>query len=188
MACFRDVFSTTAKVVLALFIISALIGVGSLVLGGLGSVVIPTSSTSEPGSGVISAGSTSSIETATHPEDDAADALRTTMPKSVWERGMARTVKHRCFTGGMSKEEVVRALGEPIEKSDFSDDIGSTWTWQLPPGECLKYDGDKCIERKKNSQRVFFTAKGNVRQQSECEAFNGDYIFNHDLFSSGAWR
>ena len=71
---------------LALVIISALVGVGFLVLGGLGGTLMPASSTS-------------STRAATA-EEDAADALRATMPKSMWDRGIARAVKHHCFVSG----------------------------------------------------------------------------------------
>jgi hypothetical protein len=160
---FKDVFSTTAKVILALVIISALVGVGFLVLGGLGGTLMPASSTS-------------STRAATA-EEDAADALRATMPKSMWDRGIARAVKHHCFVSGMNQEEVVRALGEPTQKTDLGD-YGSDWTWQLPPGKCLKYDGDKCVEQEKNEPRIAFTRKGSLHYATDgCETLSGHFVY-----------
>lgn len=163
MAEFKDVFSTTAKVILALVIISALIGVGFLIVGGLGSVVVPASSTG--------AATTDKYE-------DTADARRTTMPKSVWDRGITKAVRSHCVTDGMNEEEVLRALGNPTSKS------GRSWTWQLPAGECLKYDGDQCIEQKENHAIIFLTAKGNVYLHSVgCEDINNSYVFlDSELF------
>jgi hypothetical protein len=172
MAQFKDVFSTTWKVLLALVLISAIIGACTIALGGLGWMMGRSSSTPSAASIAVSA------------DDQAADALRTTMPKSIWDRGMARAVRNHCFTEGMSKEEVIRAVGEPTERNDYNSEIGSIWVWQLPPGKCLKYDGDKCIEQVKNSQTIIFTAKGSVRGQSGCETLTGKYVYfsNSELF------
>ncbi len=120
MAQFKDVFSTTLKVFLALLIISAVIGVAGLILGGLGSAVNSPSVSTK-------------TETDTHQTD--ADALRTTMPKKTWDRGVGKAVKKHCFTEGMNKEEVVQALGEPTKKEDYPYSGESTWTWQLPSGD-----------------------------------------------------
>ncbi len=90
MTQFRDVFTTTLKVFLSLFLVSAVIGVAFLILGGLGSTVTSPNSTK--------------TETDTYQTD--ADALRTTMPKKDWDRGIAKAVRKHCLTSGMSKEEV----------------------------------------------------------------------------------
>jgi len=101
---------------------------------------------------------------------------------------MIRTVKYHCFTRGMSQDEVLRALGEPATRSDYGYGLGSKWTWELRPGKCLKYSGELCVDRERNEFPVFFTADGNVNtQQDDCEALNGDYIYNADLFSEGNW-
>ncbi len=70
------------------------------------------------------------------------------------------------------------AAGEPAEKKDYAYHGSSSWTWQLPPGKCLKYDGDKCIEQEKREKILFFTAKGNLYLTgSGCQTFNDDYIY-----------
>lgn len=173
MAQFKDVFSTTWKVLAALFLISMIVGVIIAILGGLGTVMVPAKS--EP----------SSVSAMATAEDQAADGLRSTMPKSRWDWGMARATKNHCITEGMSKEEVVKAVAEPTERRDYSADVGSIWEWHLPSGKCLKYDGDNCIEQGKNSQTILFTPKGHVRGQPEgCETISGRYIYfsNSHLF------
>lgn len=172
MAHFKDVFSTTLKVLPALIIISAVIGVGGLILGGLGSVVIPTGSvTTEP----------AAYRTA---ETDTADAFRTTMPRRTWDIGIARAVRKHCFAEGMNKEEVVQSLGKPTTKEDHAYS-GSSWTWQLPPSKCLKYDGDKCMEQEERHKTIEFTAKGRVYLQgSSCQTLDDDYVYfdSRELF------
>jgi hypothetical protein len=87
----------------------------------------------------------------------------------------------------MNKDEIVRALGEPTEKRDYGDSTG-IWIWQLPPGRCLRYDGDNCVEREKKEQTIFFTAKGNASGQSGCETLSGEYVYftNSELFPERA--
>jgi hypothetical protein len=164
MAQFKDVFSTTAKVLGALVIISVVVGLGFLFLGGLGSALAP-------------AVSNSPARDAKPVEKDAEDSLRTAMPRSVWDRGVARAVKHHCYVPGMNQEEVVRALGEPTQKSDMGDH-GSDWMWKLPPGKCVKYDGDKCVEQETKEGRVSFTPSGNVNYAVDaCETIGGDFAY-----------
>lgn len=109
MAQFKDVFSTTAKVILSLLIISAMIGVAFLIVGGIGSAVAPVNS------GVGAPGA------------DEADALRVTVPKSAWDSVIAKTAANHCVTDGMNKEEVLRAVGEPDLRYDGTGI--SSWTW-----------------------------------------------------------
>ena len=147
MATFSDVFSITWKVLLALGIVSAIIG---------------TKTTEDRPAGIAK---TPQLQF------DEADAFRTTMPKSVWDKGIERAVKKRCFIQGMNKEEVTRAVGEPTTKT--SSPSGNSWTYQLSPGKRLKYDGDTCIEKETHEQIVFFTPKGNVWMGEGCETLAG---------------
>lgn len=172
---FKVVLSTTAKVLLSLVVISAVIAVGIGLLGGLAMLSKP--STTNAAAAALR-----------DPAADEADAKRTSMPKSVWDRGVARAVNHHCFTDGMSKDEVLRALGEPTQKSEYGK-TGASWSYQRPAGKCLKYQGDLCAEREENRTIVFFTGNGNVEMQSsDCESLNGDYIFTSDLFSRSDWK
>lgn len=188
MADFKFVFSTTVKVLLSLLAISAIL---ALVLGAFGSLaMLSNPSTSTAATTVLS--SAPIIDAA----DEKADAYRTSMPKSAWDRGMARAFRHHCYVAGMSHEEVLKAIGTPSAKDDWGQ-TGSAWTWDLAPGPCLKYDGEKCIERKKRQQIVFFTAKGYLRDSTaECQILDREaspqnpagYIDASDLFGKGEWK
>src|SRR2546425_7419114 len=101
MAQFKDVFSTTAKVILSLLIISAVIGVAFLILGRLGSAIIPANS-SPPGA----------------PGEDEADAIRSAVPAPTWDSVIVKAVTNRCVTDGMNKTEVLRAIGAPDLRYD----------------------------------------------------------------------
>lgn len=109
MAQFKDVFSTTAKVILSLFIISVMVGLGFLILGRLGSTIAPASSASAD------------------PSENEADALRAAAPKSAWDNLIAKAITNHCVADGMNEEEVLRAVGEPNLKYDGKGI--STWTW-----------------------------------------------------------
>ncbi len=167
MAQFKDVFSTTLKVLLALVLISAALGIGVLFLGG---VIAGLGSKSAPVS-------TSTAKSDNDARADEADSIRTTMPKSLWDAGMARAIAHHCYTDGMSEEEVAQALGEPASKADYGI-RGASWTWQLPSGKCLRYDGDKCIQHETREKIIFFTAKGNVNLDgAACQTLNDLYVY-----------
>jgi len=169
---FKDVFSITGKVLLALFIISVLVGIGTLIIGGVGARMSPAKSPIMD-----------EFTKKSRAEQDKADARRTTMPKSRWDRGVARAIKHHCVTNSMTEEDVLRAFGEPGEKTDLGI-YGSDWTWPLPPGKCLKYDGENCIEREKNNAMVGFSTKGNVQATDGCHNINGDFVYlsTNELF------
>jgi len=151
MAEFGEVFSTTAKVVLALIIISGVIGLVWWGLGGLGAAMH------------------------TPPVDQAqvsADEIITRMPKTTWDRGVAIAIGAHCIVDGMSEKEVLQSFGEPTEKQDFGTE--RDWIGNLPPGDCLKYDGDKCAEQVKRQRTVRFTVNGHVfREFWGCKDLDG---------------
>src|ERR1700732_5253767 len=88
-------------------------------IGGIVSAIIGTKTEDHP----------ASLAKTPQLQFDEADAFHTTMPKSVWDKGIERAVKKRCFIQGMNKEEVTRAVGEPTTKT--SSPSGSSWTYQL---------------------------------------------------------
>ena len=110
MAQFKDVFSTTAKVVLSLLIISVIITVAYPILGGLGSASAPASAAP---SGAIG--------------DDDADTMRTVAQPAAWNNLIAKAVANQCVTDGMNETEVLRAIGEPNVRYDGR--AISSWTW-----------------------------------------------------------
>lgn len=67
----------------------------------------------------------------------------------------------------MNESEVSRAWGEPTTKEI------STWTWDMKPGACLKFDGDTCVQHEQRYAVLSFTANGNVYLEGEdCRALN----------------
>jgi hypothetical protein len=168
MAKFNDVFSVTAKVVLSLMVISLLIGVAFYALGGVGSII------QKPRPDAA---------------QDMADEARSSMPQTKWDKGIAKAIKVHCITDGMSKEEVLRSYGEPTKKTDYTYNNGlkgSEWVWELPPGDCLKYAGENCVERETRQKMIMFTAKGNVFKVGyDCVSIDDHYYRSQELFGSG---
>jgi len=106
----NNLFSTTAKVVLSLLIISAMIGVAFPILGGLGSAVEPVNSNS-PGT----------------PGEEETDTIRNATPAQAWNNLIVKAIANQCVTDGMSEAEVLLAIGEPNER--YVDQEISSWTW-----------------------------------------------------------
>src|ERR1700756_1961577 len=100
MAQFKDVFATTAKVILSLLIISAVVGVAFPILGGLRSEV----GSAAPGPARASG-------------EDEDDTIRNSAP-AAWDSVMVKAVTNRCVTDGMNEAEVLRAIGEPNGRYD----------------------------------------------------------------------
>jgi hypothetical protein len=160
MATFGDVFSTTAKVILALLIISAIGALAIKMLGGLGDAV-----------------RSPQIDQA----QESADEIRNKMPQTRWAKGVAKAIKEHCVTDGMSEAEVVQSLGAPTEKRNYTGE--SEWTWKLAPGECQQYEGDNCLKREERRRTIQLTAKGNVFKEGwGCISLDGRYFDNRSLF------
>src|SRR6266567_1111727 len=158
MVTFKDVFSITWKVVLSLMIVSAIVGVAYWLL-------------SVPGKLAKVAKANTTVEAmSTYDTSD----YHTKMPKSLWERRAAWAVKHRCSFAGMSKEEVIRALGRPTEEKTYA----LTYTWETK--DCARYDGDACAEYKKESNIIFLH---NGYSQSfrygdeDCHTLSGEHQY-----------
>jgi hypothetical protein len=146
---FNRVFSITWKVLLSLAVISLIVWFATGIVGGLSRRLSLSHEKDERQLSV-----------------EEADARRTSMPKSQWDRGVAKAVARHCIFDGMSMDEILLAFGEPTERSGYNSLPNATlvydWNWRLPDGDCVKYDGEKCVERKKNQRIVWFTAKGNA--------------------------
>jgi hypothetical protein len=111
-----------------------------------------------------------------------ADARRTSMPKSQWDRAVAKAVAGQCTILGMSKQEVLLAFGEPTGR-EFDD---TAWTWKLPDGACLKYAGDNCAERQHLEGFIHFTPNGyNLSYTDACEDKHRLFVYsNAELFGN----
>jgi hypothetical protein len=111
MAPFKDVFSTTARVVVFLLIISAAIGVAFPSLSGLSSAVTPADSNPIGGAS----------------GEEETDTIRNAAPAPAWDHVITKAVANRCVTDGMNAAEVLQAVGEPNVRYD--DPGISSWTW-----------------------------------------------------------
>jgi hypothetical protein len=146
MASFGDIFSTTWKVLLALFLISLGIGFIYLVIGVIG----------RSGGGDSHIGSD---ERTRNYHAERADAAYTTMPKSQWDRGIERCIKEHTVIEGMTKDQVKQAVGG-----------GEPWSYSIvtlkgSEEKCMKYEGEQCAEYPPDEVKHFslhFTPKGNL--------------------------
>jgi hypothetical protein len=125
---FSRVFSTTVKVVLALFLIA--FGAGLIV--GLVHLVASNRSRS----------SDAHSEWEKNYHNERADKKKTSLPLSKWNQAIGAAIRQHCPAEGMSKEEAEQALGKPTAgATDLS------WVYERTvQKECVKYDGDKCSE------------------------------------------
>jgi hypothetical protein len=132
MATFKDVFNITWKVVLSLMIVSAIVGIAYWLVN-LPEEVAKTSTSARE------------VEKDKYDTSD----YHTKMPKSVWDKRVAWAVKHHCHFAGMSKEEIIQALGQPTEEKDYA------LTYTRETKDCVRYEGDACVEYKKESNIIF---------------------------------
>jgi SmpA / OmlA family len=164
MAKFSEVFSTTWKVLLALFLISLAIGLVTLVIGVMGGT----------GGGSSSAG-------LDHPEIDYdnADNASTKVPKSLWDRMIKGNMDAHVPMEGMSKSQIEQILGKPSTSARTSDGMGGeTWTYTKveKSGECQKYQGDTCVEYgpdETKTETLYFSPRGHLTTGGDFFAFNG---------------
>lgn len=164
MANFGEVFSTTWKVLLTLFLISVGLGLIYLVIVVIGRSVSNKSS-----------GHVNTYLNDTQRYDDRADQKHTRMPQSVWSKKIAAAIKSHCVDEGMTREEVEKAIGKPNRTtSESSHGTGSREAWQYErttQGKCLKYDGDECAEyvTKHESATLYFSPNGHLTIPLEGE-------------------
>lgn len=148
MPTFGEVFSTTWKVLLALFLISLGMGLMYLILAVIGSR--STSSTSS---------TRDADDWSNEYRQRSADDAPTKMPKSQWDEEMKRCAREGTVIEGMSKEEVGRAVGgkEP-------------WTFSIvtlksTDQKCIRYAGERCVQYPPDEVKTFvlrFTPKGHL--------------------------
>jgi hypothetical protein len=143
MANFGEVFSTTWKVLLALFLISLGVGLVYLVIGVM----------AHSGGGSASDDSTRIY----HVKN--ADEAHTGLPKSQWDREIKRCIKEHTIVEGMTKDQVKQAIGG-----------GEPWLYSLVTlkgsyQKCIRYEGEQCAEYPPDEVKSFalhFTPKGNL--------------------------
>ena len=157
MANFGEVFSTTWKVLLTLFLIYVGLGLIYLVIVGI----------------ARSASNSSSAHVNTYLNDtqrydDRADQRHTRMPQSMWSKKIAAAIESHCIDEGMTREEAEKAIGKPNTATFVSSHgAGNRETWQYQrttQGKCLKYNGDECAEyeTKHESATLYFSPNGHM--------------------------
>jgi hypothetical protein len=149
MPKFSEVFSTTFKVVAALFLLSLIAGVIYFFM----THVSESSNARE---------TLDDVHQAQAQRYAAAEAKHTSMPLSRWNKIVAAAIKQRCAFEGMYKDDVEKAFGKPTE-TQHNYDQSDTWTFISEDArKCVKYDGDKCVEHPKNKDIVFLSPGGYV--------------------------
>jgi hypothetical protein len=139
MPKFGEVFSTTWKVLLALFLISVGLSVLYFIIAAIGS----SSSSSS---------STDSIH------NQMADEKHTSMPLSKWNAHVAAAIKQHCPLQGMTKQEVENAIGKPVNTYG-----ASVWEYERTAQKenCNKYVGENCsVETVHETEIFYFSPNG----------------------------
>lgn len=151
MAKFVEVFSNTAKVLFATAIIIGLSYAGFAWIHWLGSSSTVSAEVAQ---------SKKIYDEESAKRNAAADARRTMVPASRWEKVVLAGIKQKCVVKGMSKQEVEKALGVPSEKSEWGT-YGSAWKYtSYDKTQCVKYAGESCSEYKEDGTLVNFTPNG----------------------------
>jgi hypothetical protein len=163
---FGQVFSTTGKVLLALFLIS--LGI-SIVYG----IVV---SIGNSGSSSLTSDYKNTYINGRSYYNDKADNASTKMPLSQWKKLIAHDIKGHCVREGMTPAEVEKAVGKPTTAKTVSygdgaaqsADKGDVWeytTQEVVKNPCSRYEGEKCIdpvEYKIKTGTLYFSPKGNL--------------------------
>lgn len=149
MASFREVFSTTGKVLIALIVIA----VGVAVIWGVINALSSQSSLSRPPAPNESF------------EDIWADSAPTRVPQSQWDRQVNAAIAAHCVFEGMTKDQAARAAGKPV------DPTLSSWSFERQDKQtCLKYNGDACAEFMKYTAVIYFSKHENVKKVEGAES------------------
>lgn len=150
MPKFGEVFSTTLKVLGALFLISLGVGLIYFIVGGIGASISNKPVTAH------------AVKQQPDRYDDEADNMRTSMPMSQWNKLVAAGIKQHCAFKGMTREDAEQALGKPTALSRYHDG-SETWTYvMVDQKKCERYEGDKCAEYAKDQHIVFFSPGGHI--------------------------
>lgn len=147
MAKFSEIFSTTWKVVLSVFLVSLLISLG------IGFIYVVIGGFRRAGGG-----SSSDEWTRTYHVKNADEAY-TKMPKSEWDGEIKRCIKEHTVIEGMTKDQVKQAVGG-----------GKPWSYSIitlkgSDKKCIRYEGEQCVEYPSDEVKSFalhFTPKGNL--------------------------
>ncbi|MGB9235808.1 MAG: zinc ribbon domain-containing protein [Terriglobales bacterium] len=100
------------------------------------------------------------------------DEERRETPKSVWDKKVAWATQHHCYFFAMSRDETVRALGQPTEEQSFA------LTYKRQTKDCARYDGDVCAEHE-TDQSIVLIRDGYIdpevnRRTDGCRTLYGE--------------
>ena len=150
MATFAEVFSTTWKVLLALFVISLGLSIGYFIIAGIGSA----------------GGGRASVVNYNDPYFlQRAEELHTKMPLSQWNATVKAAIQQHCALEGMTKEQTEKALGK-------AQTVGRDGSWEYERAvekECIRYEGENCAEHEISHEyaTLQFTTHGYLRYSGD---------------------
>jgi hypothetical protein len=166
---FKTVFSTTGKVLLALFVIF-------LGLGILYGIVKAIGNAGSDSSSRLDADYTNTyLNSRTYYNQDADEAF-TKMPLSQWKSLIASDIRGHCVRAGMTPDEVVKAVGKPTNAKTVkygsaegrTEDKGDVWEYtsrKVVEKPCSRYEGEKCadpVEYKTETATLYFSPNGHL--------------------------
>lgn len=163
MADFKTVFGITWKVVLSLAVISLSAWIAYSVF----------SNVSQNSEGKEETRHLEAELQASYQRDDTS-AEHTKMPQSVWDKRITWAIKHHCWFNGMTRDEVIRALGQPT-KQEVHDTYSSLfWSWQTK--DCVQYSGDACAQYRREEQHLNLLRNGYITRgiDDDCRTLNGE--------------
>jgi hypothetical protein len=164
---FGKIFKTTLAVVAALAIIAAVVYVGVSVFKAISSAASGSTSTTN---------STPFMDAS----DKRADAKPTSMPASQWKAGIADAIQVHCAVVGMTEDEVKEALGAPAKLSVYSN--RKSWLYSTPDKEqCLKYQGETCVEYARDEDVIFFSPAGHLSAMHHGKGCWNDGFFRRHV-------
>lgn len=163
MSDFKAVFSTTWKVVLSLSLISF--------VGWIAYSIIDNASHSGERE---RAARREEANWKLYQEQQDASADHTKMPKSVWDKRVNWAVQHHCWFSGMNREDLIRALGQPTNEGQH--DTYSTMSWSRKTKDCLRYNGDDCVQYRQEEQHIDLI-NGYAKRyiDDDCHTLSGEH-------------
>jgi hypothetical protein len=207
MAKFKEVFSTTSMVLVALLLIAIGVGLGWSIIHHLSSSTsISGTSRMVPQEEELQSGSRAATGNKYLDNKEYYDRLADDRPTSVqqsrWNKTIAAAVKVHCPFEGMTKQQLEQSIGKPYSSSPTPSptepvtgtpvpstvNYGEAWEYRREnKKKCLKYVGDKCAEFEQQAMTFYFTPLGHMVKTK----FPFDYWSAHcwgDPFNSTYYR
>jgi len=149
----------------SLFVTSLIIGVVCLIVGGVGSRLSSRGTSTNNNSFPSTFEGDPYTSSMAKVYDTEADERHTLIPQSQWNKFIKASIKSHYPTEGMTKEELMLAVGKPKSSIPFPKTAskGEYWSYEVSTkGDCLKYDGEPCSEHKTIVKKsgFHFTPKG----------------------------